>query len=541
MEQSPPSKESRTHDRDRHQIARLRSPRRQRVACRSQVVSRRSREPTRAPVAVGDLRAEAVAWLSRRPTRGLLDTAGAAEAAAPVIRRLVVEIDAVHACFPGRCEQIPEQPWPHHGHRRRDRDPGLTSFRFLSGIQSIAFSMGRATRHIDRLLKGRRGALPCRLRDKTLENNPHNAFLTLLHVKLLLISSCMNKTRASTGARLVDVARKAKVSHATVAAALSGTGGNTRISAETRERIRRAAAELQYRPNPHAQQLRGVRSDVIGLIIGTDNAQVNFDRMAELERIGFERGHRFIIGLGRAEDQQTTIMTYVRDFQMRSVAGMIWLHQPPQPSEVDAASLTSLRHAVFLDRPLVEGAAAVRVDYADGIRQAVRHLVQRGRRRIGMALHTLDQTRDWTPMTDRLRGYREELSAQGLKLNEQLVWASEGPAMPSDEDIERAVRVLVREQRADAILASNDIWAVRLVKALKRHGQRLPEDVAVVGFDNLSLAAACDPELTTIDQRHEEFAIAVMDLLREQLESKGAGAVSRVVTIRPRLVVRASA
>lgn len=351
----------------------------------------------------------------------------------------------------------------------------------------------------------------------------------------------MSRTGSNTGARLVDVARKAKVSHATVAAALSGTGGNTRISPETRQRIQRAAAELQYRPNPHAQQLRGVRSDVIGLIIGTDNAQVNFDRMAELERIGFERGHRFIIGLGRAEDQQATIVKYARDFQMRSVAGMIWLHQSPRPSAVDAASFASLRHAVFLDRPLVEGAAAVRVDYADGIRQAVRHLVQRGRRRIGMALHTLDQTRDWTPMTDRLRGYREELSAQGFNLNEQLVWASEGPAMPSDEDIEHAVRVLVQGQQADAILANNDIWAVRLIKALKRHGQRVPEDVAVVGFDNLSLATACDPELTTIDQRHEEFAIAVMDLFREQLEAKRAGAAGRVVTIQPRLVVRASA
>jgi len=99
---------------------------------------------------------------------------------------------------------------------------------------------------------------------------------------------------------------------------------------------------------------------------------------------------------------------------------------------------------------------------------------------------------------------------------------------------------MVRECRADAILASNDIWATRFMLQMQKDGLRVPEDVAVIGYDNLDIASVVSPALTTIDQCHDEYATTVLDLLLDVAAGRRIAADRRIRTIQPRLIIRES-
>lgn len=334
--------------------------------------------------------------------------------------------------------------------------------------------------------------------------------------------------------RLVDVAGKAGVSVAVASVALrGGSRGTIRVRPQTAERVRRIARAMGYRPNMAAQRLKGRRNDVVGVLIGADSTPANYDRLAAIEREAYGRGYRLMIGQFHGDPRHTAAC--VEDFLARGIDALICFHNPLLPS--DTAVLRLVRQAralVFQTRRLVARAGRVDVDRAEGVRLAVAHLSGRGRSRIGLLLNAPPESDPL--MADRLRGY---LSAPGR--GRRLVWAGEGAFPPSRALADRAVERLVSRGGADAIVASNDVWGIEVIKAARRGGLRVPDDLAVVGFDNLDAAALFDPAMTTIDQNNEGFARAAMDLLLAALEggqSRGSGR-TRIVT--PRLVVRESA
>lgn len=116
---------------------------------------------------------------------------------------------------------------------------------------------------------------------------------------------------------------------------------------------------------------------------------------------------------------------------------------------------------------------------------------------------------------------------------------SASPIPPLDV-IDRVLETLVVQRGADALIADDDFWAARFVQRLKDRGLRVPADVAVVGYDNLDLAAVIDPPLTTIDQNHPAYAQAALALVRDMAEGAAAWPAPPTVTVRPRLIVRES-
>ena len=306
----------------------------------------------------------------------------------------------------------------------------------------------------------------------------------------------------------------------------------------TRQRVRAAAQRLQYRPSAAARQLRGARSGVLGVLVGLDDPQVNLDRLAALERAAFEQSFRLLVGQVREGDDK--MARYLDDFAARGIDGLIWLHQPfRRTPRVDPALFTRLGAVVALDQSISEAGCCVRVDYAEGIRLAVRHLFSRGRRRIALALAGAGRPGD--PLRARQLGYRTALKEVGLTLDKRLTWLGQMEESPSPATIDAAVEALVKGGRANALLASNDIWAAALIRALRRRGLRIPEDVAVVGFDNLNFSALLDPALTTVDQAHPAFAAAALDLMNHLLARRPQARAARTRTIAPALVVRESA
>lgn len=334
-------------------------------------------------------------------------------------------------------------------------------------------------------------------------------------------------------ASLADIARATGLAVTTVSEILREKPG---YSDDTRQLVLEAAKRLDYRPNFAARQLRGAKSGLLGVLIGLENPRVNFDRLAYLERECFAQGYRLMVGqiLGPGDKAAE----YLRDLAARGIDGMFWLHQPfagPKDTLIAPKAFDRIRHVVSLDSAVIPSAGVVRIDYAAGIRNAIRHLVSAGRRRIGIALAGVGPEGD--PTSERLRGFRQSARESGA-VAKDAVWVGDLSEVPSQSHIDLVIADLVRGHLCDAILASNDVWAAALLRGLRRAGLRVPDDVAVVGFDNLDFAELCDPALTTIDQRHDLFAAQAVGMM---LASYAAPMQSEPVLIEPKLVTRESA
>lgn len=332
---------------------------------------------------------------------------------------------------------------------------------------------------------------------------------------------------------LASIAKATGLAVTTVSEILRNKPG---YSVATREKVMEAARKLAYRPNSAARQLRGGRSGLMAALIGQDNPQANFDRLAALERAAYSRGYRMMIGQIHSADER--LLEYLQDFAARGVDGVFWLHQPFAPKEdVPQSVLNRLGNIVALDHRIAPEAGCVRIDYGAGIEQAIAYLARQGRKRIGLAVAAEGQKGD--PLHARLQGYKRGLQTLGAPFRKEHVWIGDGSETPNAAHLQDIIRQLIGAETCDAILASNDVWAAELLRAAKRDGFRVPEAVAIVGFDNLMFAPLCDPALTTVDQQHEAFATAAVNMMEQVLRQKDASPGE--VVIQPRLVVRESA
>ncbi|MBN1591247.1 MAG: LacI family DNA-binding transcriptional regulator [Pirellulales bacterium] len=338
--------------------------------------------------------------------------------------------------------------------------------------------------------------------------------------------------------RQVDIARRLGVSQAAVSMVLSG-GPCERVGQEIRERIEQTAKEMGYLPNLAAQQLKGVRSGLLGVLIGIDAPPVLFDRVTALESEALARGYRVLVG--QIDHDMSQIDAYVNDFVARGLEGVVCMsHENPHHPASVPESLLRIPNVVYLRRPAVAHGCYVHIDAADCIHQAVDHLASRGRRRIGLiTLNDYDQANK-----DRRLGYIEAMYRHNWEVNQRLVWVGDESLLPRPHEVSNAkadevVEKLVGGAEADSIIAINDDWAAQLIKAVKRRGLRVPDDVAIVGQGNFKIASFFDPEITTLDPCNEAFANAAIDLLMQMIGQDGA-APPKPAIIKPELIVRQS-
>jgi DNA-binding LacI/PurR family transcriptional regulator len=303
-----------------------------------------------------------------------------------------------------------------------------------------------------------------------------------------------------------------------------------RVADRTADRIRRIADEMNYWPNLVAQQLRGRECGLIGVLIGASSTTANFRRLAAIEQEAYRRDQRLLIGQFHGDPRSTA--HYLADFLSRGIDRLICFHNPAPNARDEATQLLGkFRSAVFQTASPVASGQVVDVDRAAGVADAVGHLVRTGRERIALVIN---DSPDVDPlMHDRLRGYRAGLKQAGRR--EMLEWIGTGTFPPPRALADEAVAYLL-ERRADAVIASNDIWAIELMRSLRRVGKCVPADIAVVGFDNIDAAALADPSLTTVDQNYAGFAAAVMDAVNA---SASTAQTPRIV--QPTLVIRESA
>jgi len=324
-----------------------------------------------------------------------------------------------------------------------------------------------------------------------------------------------------------QVAARAGVSIKTVSRVINGS---VYVSEAARRRVARAIAQLNYRPNALARGLVTGRSRSIGLVIA-DIANPFFPPMVRaIEDAAAARGYNVILcDTDEDADRERGAISVLLE---RKVDGLIL-----SASRVPEAFLRQLA----VDRvPLVvvnrvvrhPRIAAVLVDSVAGGRLATEHLLAMGHRRIAYLAGPCASFSN----RSRLRGYRQALARAGLPFDPDLV-AGGATSLAAGRE---AMRVLLGLDRPPtAVFAFDDLMALGALEELRRRGLRVPGDVAIVGFDDIDLAAFVDPPLTTVAQPKVEMGRLAATRLLDMVEGKSSAA-RRIVTLAPQLVVRHS-
>lgn len=350
--------------------------------------------------------------------------------------------------------------------------------------------------------------------------------------------------------RLVDVAKAAGVSRWAAGYVLNGGVGRSRVSNETASRIRDVAHRLNYQPHFAARQLRGKRSRTLGVLVASAGDPLRSFLVQYLDAEAVKVGCRTFMAntIGNPSVGPNQFDFHVEQFARRGVDGVLCAVHHWFPGD-RAALLDRHPNTVFYESPGIPDAAYVTVGREEAVRIAVRHLIERGRRRIGLAVMDLSRPSGKA----RLRGYDKELAAHNFATEKRLVFQGNSIGLayakcneetgawefPHDK-MDRVIDALVVDQKADAIVTHDDFWAASILRRLRARGIRVPEDVALVGYLNHYLADWIDPPLTTVDLQHRVAAQQMIEMVEKMIAGETLDDAERVSVVRPKLIVRSS-
>jgi DNA-binding LacI/PurR family transcriptional regulator len=322
---------------------------------------------------------------------------------------------------------------------------------------------------------------------------------------------------------MTDVARLAGVSHQTVSRVLND---HPNVREQTRLRVRAAIAELGYRPNRAARALVTGRSQLLGIVAQNSTLYGPASLLAAFEQAAAEAGFAVSVGSVGRLDRESIAGAVERHLDQR-VAGLVVI--APVASADDAlAEMPAGVPLVTIDGDPHRSRTLVTVDQVAGARAATQHLLQAGH----ATVWHVSGPRDWYDAAGRIEGWRAALEAAGAEVP---------PLVPADWSAASgyaAGRMLARMPEVTAVFAANDHQALGLLRAFSERDRRVPQDVSVVGFDDVPEAAFFTPPLTTVRPDFAAVARVGLSLLLAQIGDPDAPAGQ--VIIAPALVTRES-
>lgn len=334
--------------------------------------------------------------------------------------------------------------------------------------------------------------------------------------------------RRSGRPTLEAVAARAGVGRGTVSRVINGS---TKVSDRARTAVQRAIEELGYVPNRAARTLVTRRTDTVALVVSESEERLwdepYFAGIIRGMSAGLaDTGLQMILAIAQSATDHERLERYLTGHHVDGVM-LISLHgDDPLPGRLEDSGVPTVLNGFPVGlRPV----SYVDADNRGGARQAVEYLVGRGRRRIA----TITGAQDMAVGVDRLAGYREALRAAGLPEMVAVGDFSETSGTAGMREL------LERAPDIDAVFAASDPMAVGAMRVLKERGRRIPTDVAVVGFDDSTIAQHADPPLTTVHQPVGEMGREMARLLVARI--RGEDLPQPVAILDTRLVVRASA
>jgi len=324
-----------------------------------------------------------------------------------------------------------------------------------------------------------------------------------------------------------DVASAAGVSVRTVSRVLND---NPSVSKETQRKVYDAIRKLNYQPNPLARVVGGANSRTVGVVIGHEprvafSNPLHFEVVGGIAHTASQLGYTVMLLSGAVN------VRYVDLLKSKQLGGLIFMSVPGNDRQV--YEVLDEGFPVILTCPYEahERACYVDVDNELGAHKAVQHLLSCGHTNIAL----INGPMHYGSSQARLNGYRSALEEHGIPFNPR--WVLNGD-FTEESGHGLAGFLLSSGYNITAIFATSDLMAIGAVKAATQRGYRIPDDIAVVGFDDISLARYIDPPLTTVRQPAFEKGATAMQLLAEFMN--GGQSRERKILLTPELVIRNS-
>lgn len=333
---------------------------------------------------------------------------------------------------------------------------------------------------------------------------------------------------------LEDIARLSGVSRSTVSRVINN---HPNVREATKEKVMRVIREQNFHPNPVARMLATQRAQIIGIVVSqTASAFFNdtssyFPTIIQgIADITNERNYGTLLWLNSGSDSENEENFYRRIIHNRMMDGVVVISGSSSRILVDHLAQTNIPF-VCIERPngVGDSITYVSIDNVEGAKQAVQHLIRLGRRRIGLVMGPEGNT----DAEDRVKGYCTAMDEAGLTVDP--AWIVIGQFTP-DTGLQAGKTLISRN--IDAVFAGSDQIAVGLIQTFREAGVRVPEDVAIVSFDDLPSAVSISPQLTTVHHPIREKGSMATRLLLEQIEGHLTEPLH--ILLPTRLVIRQS-
>ena len=327
---------------------------------------------------------------------------------------------------------------------------------------------------------------------------------------------------------LEEVARLAGVSRSTVSRVIND---HPSVRAETRRRVWEAIRESGYRPHAVARSLVTKRTHIVGMVIPEVVTHLFTDPFFPIllraaTAACNEQGYQLMLSLfSSSADRQEIYQRLVRNAYLDGVIVASAALEDPLISDLQRDGVPF----VCVGRSPDERVHSVDVDNIGGTQMAVDHLIRLGHRRIGMVTGRPDMTAG----QDRLEGYRRALSAHGMPVEPELIVEGDFTEASGKAGIQRLLPA-----EPSAVFMASDTMAVGALKALRQAGRRVPQDISLVSFDDIPVASATEPPLTTVRQPIGRMAALAVEALLDLIEQPGSG--PRRIVLPTELVIRES-
>jgi len=320
-----------------------------------------------------------------------------------------------------------------------------------------------------------------------------------------------HRPAAGVAARIVDVARRAQVSPATVSRVFNGSRG---VKAPHRERVLRAIDELDYRPNLLARNLRRQKAGMIGVLV-SDIENPHFTAMVRaVEDATYRLGYRVLLcNTDESADKQRA---YLEMLAAERALGVILAPSDPAGKEIETVLDLGIPIVAF-DRPVDDPRAdAVVADNLDAGRQATAYLLAAGHARIGFIGDPGVET-----CVARQAGYEGAMRAAGLpsRVTDGRSRIAGGAEATEELVRDEATEELVRDEATTALVVANNLMAIGALRVLRARGLRVPDRMSMVAIDDPFWAAIVEPPLTVLAQPVRQMAERVVALLLERIET----------------------
>lgn len=320
-----------------------------------------------------------------------------------------------------------------------------------------------------------------------------------------------------------DIAEKARVSRATVSNALNNKG---RLSITTEKRIKSIASELNYKPNIIARALSLKKTGIIGVFVPEISNEYYTQVISGMEEITNINGYTTVLVNTQYDLEKEG--SEVEKLSRLFTEGMIFISGSGIFSHVIKANLNNIP-VVCVDRETEDHIKypSILVENKESMARAVRYLYEMGHRKIGYFGHMV-RAKEIT-ILKRYKGYLEGMKTLNLKPYRNNIYIYEDP---NSININAAYNIYssylnenIRKIDASAIIAQNDVLAIALIRGLKNHGIRVPEDISIMGFDNIAISQFVDPPLTTTKQPKKELGRQGMQALIDIINKKETGSL----------------